>query len=132
MRKSKEALREEDKGLDGDRPACPGRLGRTRRRPVGRRCFRRHPCRVRWGECAGHAHLQGVREVRCDELRTPVHTGASGSSAVTGHIAAGRTVRLHYRCVNSAGNTWYEITGHLDDNAPGTPVDARFIYSGYL
>lgn len=64
--------------------------------------------------------------------RTPVHTGASGSSAVTGHIAAGRTVRLHYRCVNSAGNTWYEITGHLDDNAPGTPVDARFIYSGYL
>ncbi|MFG2589964.1 SH3 domain-containing protein [Streptomyces sp. NPDC048438] len=64
--------------------------------------------------------------------RTPVHTGASGSSTVTSYISAGRTVHLYYECVNSAGNVWYEITGDLDDNAPGTPVNARFIYSGYL
>ncbi|MFD6278345.1 hypothetical protein ACFWFI_22670 [Streptomyces sp. NPDC060209] len=64
--------------------------------------------------------------------RTPVHRGASGSSTVTSHIAAGRTVHLYYQCINSVGNVWYEITGDLDDNAPGTPVNARFIYSGYL
>ncbi|MFE4212759.1 SH3 domain-containing protein [Streptomyces sp. NPDC056844] len=63
---------------------------------------------------------------------TPVHTGASASASVTSHIAAGRTVHLYYECINSAGNLWYEITGYLDTDAPGTPSRARFIYSGYI
>lgn len=64
--------------------------------------------------------------------RTPVHTGASASASVTSHIDAGRTVHLYYECINSAGNVWYEITGYLDSDAPGTPSRARFIYGGYI
>ncbi|WP_419993008.1 hypothetical protein [Streptomyces boninensis] len=64
------------------------------------------------------------------DRRTPVHVGPSGSSAVTGHIAAGERVRGYYRCINSAGNVWYEITGNLGNDME--EKDARFIYSGYL
>ncbi|MFC4495715.1 hypothetical protein ACFPA8_16425 [Streptomyces ovatisporus] len=57
------------------------------------------------------------------DRRTAVHTGPSARSKVVGHIGKGRTVRGYYRCVNSAGNVWYEITGDFD-NSP------RFIWSG--
>jgi hypothetical protein len=61
--------------------------------------------------------------------RTPVHVGPSGDSTVTGYIAAGRTVHLYYECINSAGNIWYEITGHIDD---GPGWEPRFIWSNYV
>lgn len=61
--------------------------------------------------------------------RTPVHVGPSGDSAVTGYIAAGNTVHLYYQCINSAGNVWYEITGHIDD---GPGWEPRFIWANYV
>ncbi|MEU8706361.1 SH3 domain-containing protein [Streptomyces sp. NPDC048565] len=87
---------------------------------------------------AGGTVTQGTLTCKGDgragvtNARTPVHTGASGSSTVTGYIAAGKTVHKYYECINSAGNVWYEITGHLDDDAPGTDSRARFIWDGYL
>ncbi|MFJ8863486.1 SH3 domain-containing protein [Streptomyces sp. NPDC102451] len=75
---------------------------------------------------------KGYGKAGVTNARTPVHTGPSGSATVTGYIAAGRTTHLYYECINSAGNLWYEITGYLDSDAPGTPNRARFIYSGYL
>lgn len=61
--------------------------------------------------------------------RTPVHVGPSGDSAVTGYIAAGSSVHLYYQCINSVGNVWYEITGHIDD---GPGWEPRFIWSNYV
>ena len=57
--------------------------------------------------------------------RTAVHVGMSASSKVVGHIAKGERVRGYYRCTNSAGSIWYEITGDMESSP-------RFIWSGNL
>ncbi|MEU2681541.1 SH3 domain-containing protein [Streptomyces sp. NPDC007107] len=63
---------------------------------------------------------------------TPVHTGASGSAPITHYLRAGEKIHFYFECINSVGNLWYEITGNIDENQPGTPVKARFIYSSYI
>ncbi|MFJ6069605.1 hypothetical protein ACIQFU_01975 [Streptomyces sp. NPDC093065] len=62
------------------------------------------------------------------KYRTPVHTGYYGSSTVTKTLAAKTSVRTYYKCVNSYGNVWYEITGKMDQDTS----KSRFIYSGNL
>lgn len=57
------------------------------------------------------------------DRRTAVHVGMSASSRVTGHIAKGEKVLAYYRCVNSKGEPWYEITGDLE-------ASPRFIWPG--
>ncbi|OEV11130.1 hypothetical protein [Streptomyces nanshensis] len=57
------------------------------------------------------------------DRRTAVHVGLSSSSKVVGYLAKGERVKGYYRCTNSAGNIWYEITGDVE-NSP------RFIWSG--
>jgi hypothetical protein len=57
------------------------------------------------------------------DRRTAVHVGMSASSKVVGHIAKGERVRAYYRCTNSSGSIWYEITGDIEDSP-------RFIWSG--
>jgi hypothetical protein len=59
------------------------------------------------------------------DRRTAVHVGPSAGSKVVGYLAKGQQVRGYYRCTNSVGNIWYEITGDIED-AP------RFVYSGNL
>lgn len=57
------------------------------------------------------------------DRRTAVHVGMSASSKVTGYIAKGEKVLAYYRCINSGGEPWYEITGDLEDSP-------RFIWAG--
>ncbi|NGN62972.1 hypothetical protein G5C51_03515 [Streptomyces sp. A7024] len=43
------------------------------------------------------------------------------------YLDAGREITGYYRCINSHGNVWYEITGKLEENGGG-----HFVYSGNL
>ncbi len=56
--------------------------------------------------------------------RAPVRTGMSASAPIAYYVSKGEEIFAHYRCINSKGNAWYELSGNLSSG--------KFLYSGHV